>query len=227
MLLKKPLLFLIVVVPLFGCGPRSIIRITPECTKSSFAGATLGVVVCKDRIQIGCADEVGRCLGGENDPVGGFCSFFTEFFAPRLKGVSRFKTVTILSGFDRATLHEKRIESNKHGAEWDLMVPSDATAAQDSIRYLLIFSRIAVGSELTPGSQWMVLASGESTMKQSSLMLSAIVALWDSKTRKEVAYGVLNVEAGSQMAISKSTWFELLDEVAKGIAERMEFTLGE
>jgi hypothetical protein len=218
-MLKKTFLYSIVSIALAGCAPGSVIRLSPEFAKASIRDATAGVVICKDRIQIGIPEEVDRCLGA-GDPVVVFQSFFADFFAPKLKGACGFKNVVMLQDFDQSLLHEKHFEGG--GKEsWDIMVPGGAHAVPDNLQYLLIFSRIAVGEEFKPGTQAWLPVAGSSTIKQLSIKISAIVTLWDNVMGKEVAYGILNIEAGSKMIIVKSTWLELLDGVAIELARKM------
>jgi hypothetical protein len=184
--------------------------------------ASLGAVVFRDRINIGNPDDVGRCLG-RGDPAEVFYSFFTEFFAQKLKASCRMNSVMMVQDVYPGAFHEERREGSSGKESWDLMVPSGAGIVSDTVRYLLIFSRIAVWGEENPWSGaegWNLLITGSSTLKQASLKAAAMVALWDNVEGREVAYGRLVCTAGSQMVVSKSTWFEMLDGIAREFAEK-------
>jgi hypothetical protein len=218
-MVKKMAFCLVASLFIAGCSPGTVIRLSPGYTSPDAGNATLGVIIVKNRIRVNNAEDVDRCLGG-GDPVESFYSFFTSFFPQKLKNACRFKNVVMLHDPNLTAFHPEQVEGSSKDERWDLMIPNGRDALPDSVKYLLIFSSFTVGGEFNEGSQGVVFLTGSSIMKNCSIKSIAIATLWDNTAGRKAAVGRIINEAGSQMMISKNTWFEMLDGIAREFAEK-------
>jgi hypothetical protein len=216
-MLKKPIGILIVVLSFVCCYylPTTTIRVVSQSDSVKMGDAAIGVVMLKHRVQIVAEKDAARCLG-EGNTADVFTDFFSEFFGPKLQRTMQCKKAIVLKNIDPSAFREEERHFEKRDETWNIAVPIATQVFPDSINYLLVFN----GIEVCPGVYYSYTGTNSSTPLRG-LKTESIVSLWDIHARKEIAYGIIRCNVGSQMAVTKNTWFEVLDALARKCAEKI------